>query len=97
MKRYKCKHVKSNVYTGVSFETVESMQIGKSWWGGGMFHWGLYIIRDNPFLKSSLNEDETTVGYPQLSEHYTARAHRGIAPRYPILSADRPQTLPGDL
>ena len=27
MKRYKCKHIKSNVYTGISFETVESMQM----------------------------------------------------------------------
>ena len=35
--------------------------------------------------------------YPQLSEHYTARAHRGIAPRFPTLSADRPRTCPGDL
>ena len=26
--------------------------------------------------------------YPQLSEHHTARAHRGIAPRFPTISAD---------
>ena len=29
--------------------------------GGGMSHWGLYIIRVNHFLKSTLNEDEATV------------------------------------
>ena len=33
--------------------------------------------------------------YPRLSEHYTARAHqaRGIAPRFPTLSADCPRDL----
>ena len=35
--------------------------------------------------------------YPQLSEHYTARAHLGIAPRFPTLSVDRPRTCPGHL
>ena len=35
--------------------------------------------------------------YPQLSEHDTARAHRGIAPRFPTLSADCPRPCPGDL
>ena len=35
--------------------------------------------------------------HPQLSEHYTARAHRGIAPRFPTLSADCPWTCPRDL
>ena len=31
------------------------------------------------------------------SEHNTVRAHRGIAPKFPTLSADRPRTCPGDL
>ena len=35
--------------------------------------------------------------YPQLSDHDTAHAHRGIAPKFPTLSADRPQTCPEDL
>ena len=29
--------------------------------GGGMSHWGLYIIHVNHFLKSTLNEDDATV------------------------------------
>ena len=60
-----------------------------------MSHWGLYNIRVNHFLKSTLNEDEATRRYPQHSEHYTARAHRGITPRFPTLSEDRPWTCPG--
>ena len=51
--------------------------------GRGMSHWGLYIIRVNHFLKSTLNEDEATVP-TALWTLYTARAHRGIAPRFPI-------------
>ena len=29
--------------------------------GGGMSHWGLYIILINHFLKSTLNEDEAPI------------------------------------
>ena len=35
--------------------------------------------------------------YPQLSEYDTVRAHRGIAPKFPTLFADRTRTCPGDL
>ena len=47
-----------------------------------MSHWGLYIIRVNHSLKGTLNEDEP---------------RRGIAPKFPTLSADRRWTCPGDL
>ena len=44
--------------------------------GGGMSHWGLYIIRVNYFLKSTLNEDEATVPTALWT------LHRACAPRY---------------
>ena len=39
--------------------------------GGGMSHWGLYIIRVNHFLKSTLNEDEATVPTALWTLHRT--------------------------
>ena len=35
--------------------------------GGGMSYWGLYIIRVNNFLKSTLNEDEAKVPHSSLN------------------------------
>ena len=43
---------------------------------GGMSHWGLYIIRVNHFLKSTLNEDEATVPTALWT------LHRACAPGY---------------
>ena len=43
---------------------------------GGMSHWGLYIIRVNHFLKSTLNEDEATVPTALWT------LHRARAPGY---------------
>ena len=62
--------------------------------GGGhtLSHWGLYIIRVNYFLKSTLNEDEATVPTALWTLH-RACAHQGIAPRFPTLSADCPRDL----
>ena len=44
--------------------------------GGGMSHWGLYIIRVNHFLKSTLNEDEEMVPTALWT------LHRACAPGY---------------
>ena len=44
--------------------------------GEGMSHWGLYIIRVNPFLKSTLHEDEATVPTAPWT------LHRACAPGY---------------
>ena len=59
--------------------------------GRGMYHWGLCIILVNHFLKSILNEDEsddTHISSLNTTPCDGVRAHQGIAPKFPTLSAD---------
>ena len=64
--------------------------------GGGMSHWGLYINHSQ-----SLSEKHPKRGWSDgthSSLNTTPRMrNRGIAPRFPTLSADCPRTCLGDL
>ena len=64
-------------------------------WGGGGGHVSLGPVHHPRKSLSEKHEDEVLNNFDTLygetvSEQDTVRAHRGIAPKFPTLSTDRP-------